>query len=64
LRGLVVTLELSPQPIKLSEMRQMDVKVRITNRAKRPVTLEFPNAQRFEIVLPQFHGSGADHVVG
>ena len=51
LRGLVVTVELSPQPIKLSEMRQMDVKVRITNKAKRPVTLEFPNAQRFEIVL-------------
>jgi hypothetical protein len=51
LRGLVVTLELSPQPIKLSEMRQMDVKVRITNKAKKPVTLEFPNAQRFEILL-------------
>ena len=51
LRGLVVTLQLSPQPIKLSEMRQMDVKVRITNKSKRPVTLEFPNAQRFEILL-------------
>ena len=51
LRGLVVTLELSPQPIKLSEMRQMDVKVRITNKAKKPVTLEFPNAQRFEVLL-------------
>jgi hypothetical protein len=51
LRGLVVTLELSPQPIKLSEMRQMEVKVRITNKAKKPVTLEFPNGQRFEILL-------------
>jgi hypothetical protein len=51
LRGLMVTLELSPQPIKLSEMRQMDVKVRITNKAKKPVTLEFPNGQRFEILL-------------
>ena len=51
LRGLVVTLELSPQPIKLSELRQMEVRVRITNKAKRPVTLEFPNAQRFEILL-------------
>ena len=51
LRGLVVSLELSPQPIKLSEVRQMDVRVRITNKSKRPVTLEFPNAQRFEILL-------------
>jgi hypothetical protein len=51
LRGLVVTLELSPQPIKLSETRQMDVKVRITNKAKKPVTLEFPNGQRFEVLL-------------
>jgi hypothetical protein len=51
LRGLLVTVELSPQPIKLSEVRQMDVKVRITNKAKKPVTLEFPNAQRFEIML-------------
>ena len=51
LRGLAVTLDLSPQPIKLSEVRQMDVRVRITNKSKRPVTLEFPNAQRFEILL-------------
>jgi hypothetical protein len=51
LRGLVLTIELSPQPIKLSEVRQMDVKVRLTNKSKRPVTLEFPNAQRFEILL-------------
>ena len=51
LRGLIVSVELSPQPIKLSEVRQMDVKVTITNKAKRPVTLEFPNGQRFEILL-------------
>ena len=51
IRGLVVTLQLSPQPIKLSEMRQMDVRIRITNKSKRPVILEFPTAQRFEILL-------------
>ncbi len=51
LRGLVLSLELSPQPVKLSEVRQMDVKTTITNRSKRPITLEFPNAQRFEIYL-------------
>ena len=51
LRGLVLTLQLSPQPIKLSETRQMDVKLTITNKAKRPITLEFPDAQRIEILL-------------
>lgn len=51
LRGLVLSLELSPQPVKLSEVRQMDVKTTITNKSKRPITLEFPNAQRFEIYL-------------
>src|SRR3954467_9289077 len=51
LRGLVLTLELSPQPIKLSEVRQMDVILTLTNKAKRPITLEFPDAQRIEILL-------------
>ena len=51
LRGLVLTLQLSPQPIRLSETRQMHVTIRLTNKAKRPITLEFPSAQRFEIYL-------------
>jgi hypothetical protein len=51
LRGLVMSVELSPQPIKLSEVRQMDVKVMLKNKAKRPVTLEFPSSQRIEIHL-------------
>ena len=51
LRGLVLTLELSPQPIKLSEVRQMDVRLRVTNKGRRPVSLDFPNAQRIEILL-------------
>ncbi len=51
LRGLLLTVEVSPQPVKLSETRQMKVKIRLTNKAKRPVTLEFPDGQRFEIFL-------------
>ncbi|MEP6810170.1 MAG: BsuPI-related putative proteinase inhibitor [Chthoniobacterales bacterium] len=51
IRGLVLSLELSPQPVKLSEVRQLRVKVTITNKAKRPITLEFPDSQRFEIYL-------------
>ena len=51
LRGLVLELRLSPQPIKLSEVRQMDVRLTLINRSKRHITLDFPNAQRFEINL-------------
>jgi hypothetical protein len=51
LRGLVLDLRLSEQPVRLSETRQLGVKVRLTNRSKRPVTLDFPNAQRIEIQL-------------
>jgi hypothetical protein len=51
LRGLVLRLELSPQPVKLSEVRLLDVKVTLTNLSKRPVELQFPNEQRIEIYL-------------
>lgn len=51
LRGLVLSLKLAPQPVKLSENRQMEVTITLTNKSKRPITLEFPNSQRFEIYL-------------
>ena len=36
LRGLAIRLELSPQPVKLSEVRLLDVKVTLTNMSKHP----------------------------
>lgn len=51
LRGLALRLELSPQPVKLSEVRLLDVKVVLTNMSKRPIELQFPNEQRIEIYL-------------
>ena len=51
LRGLALRLELSPQPVKLSEVRLLDVKVTLTNLSKRPIELQFPNEQRIEIYL-------------
>jgi hypothetical protein len=51
LRGLVLSLRLAPQPLRLSENRQMEVTIRLANRGKKPVTLEFPSTQRFEIYL-------------
>jgi hypothetical protein len=51
LRGLALRLELSPQPVKLSEVRLLDVKVVLTNMSKRPIELQFPSEQRIEIYL-------------
>jgi hypothetical protein len=51
LQGMVASLELSPQPVRLSEVRQLEVKLTLINKSKRPITLEFPTTQRFEIFL-------------
>jgi hypothetical protein len=51
LRGLMLDLTLSPQPVKLSEVRQLQVNLALKNIGKRAVVLEFPSEQRFEIYL-------------
>ncbi len=51
LRGLTLELELSPQPLRLSETRQLGVRLTLTNLSKRPITLVFPTEQRIEIYL-------------
>ena len=51
LRGLLLELKLSPQPVKLSEVRQLEVKITLKNVSKRAVSLDFPTDQRIEIFL-------------
>lgn len=51
LRGLVLELKLSPQPVKLSEVRQLQVNLTLSNVSKRAVVLDFPTEQRIEIYL-------------
>jgi hypothetical protein len=51
LRGLTVDLQITPQTIKLSEVRQLGIKLTLANISKRPVTLDFPTNQRIEIYL-------------
>ena len=51
LRGLALDLQIMPQTVKLSEVRQLEIKLTLTNRSKRAVTLEFPTNQRIEIYL-------------
>ena len=42
--------------MKLSELRQLGVKVTLANLSKRPVTLDFPTTQRIEIYLTNSAG--------
>src|SRR5215472_11782410 len=46
LRGLALDLQITPQTVKLSEVRQLSVKVTLANLSKRPVPLDFPTNQR------------------
>ena len=57
LRGLALDLQITPQTVKLSEVRQLEIKVTLTNLSKRPVTLEFPTNQRIEIYLRNSAGN-------
>ncbi len=56
IRGLILTVELPSEPLKLSEVRQLPVHVILTNRGERAVELVFPTEQRIEILLHDSSG--------
>ena len=50
--GLVLTVDLPSEAVKLTEMRQLPVRILLTNRgAISAVELNFPTEQRIEIML-------------
>src|SRR3984893_3719672 len=51
LRGLVLNLQVSPQPVRLSEVRQLEVKVIVNNLGNHMIRLDFPTEQRIEVQL-------------
>jgi Intracellular proteinase inhibitor len=51
LRGLSLTVQVSPRTVKLSETRQIAIKVGLSNESKKAIQLDFPNDQRIEIYL-------------
>lgn len=57
LRGLQLNIQLPPDPVNLSEMRQLAVTVSLTNRGNRAVELSFPTEQRIEIYLRDAAGN-------
>jgi hypothetical protein len=57
LHGLTLALEVSPQPVKLSEVRQLDIKATLKNDAKSAIALDFATDQRIEIFLINSDGT-------
>jgi Intracellular proteinase inhibitor len=51
LSGLLLSVELPLEPVKLSEVRQLPVRVLLTNLGDHAVELSFPTEQRIEILL-------------
>jgi hypothetical protein len=51
LRGLILDLQVSPQPVRLSEVRQIQIKITVTNLGNYMIPLEFPTDQRIEVQL-------------
>ncbi|MEY2487926.1 MAG: hypothetical protein QOG67_838 [Verrucomicrobiota bacterium] len=51
LRGLELDLRLSPEPVRLSETRQIEIKVTLSNKGKKVTALDFDTDQRIEIYL-------------
>ena len=51
LHGLTLAIEIAQQPVKLSEVRQLDVRAILTNHGKKGIELDFGTDQRIEIYL-------------
>jgi len=56
LRGLLLELEVSGEAIRLSEVRQLHIKARLSNLGAYPVSLDFPTSQRIDIQLLNANG--------
>ena len=56
LNGLVLSVDLPNEPVKLSETRQLPVRVILSNRGPKAVELNFPSEQRIEILLHDSSG--------
>ncbi len=50
-RNLEMGMVVAPEPVKVSETKQMKVTLTLTNRAKKMVQLDFPTTQRVEVLL-------------
>ena len=49
--GLEMRVKLTPDPIKLSDTRQVEARIILINRSKKPVTLSFNDSRVYDFVL-------------
>lgn len=61
LKSLVVTLSVEPPAPKLAEVRQMTVTMRLVNRGKKLIRLDFPTTQRIDVVVKNTAGKAIEH---
>ncbi|HEX8312202.1 MAG TPA: BsuPI-related putative proteinase inhibitor [Chthoniobacteraceae bacterium] len=50
-KRLVLTMSIQPEPVKLSEARQMKVTLQLLNRSSKLLQLDFPTTQRIEVLV-------------
>jgi hypothetical protein len=50
-KRLELTMVLEPLPLKLPETRTLKVRVQLTNKSRKFVQMEFPTAQRIEVLV-------------
>lgn len=55
-RKLEMGLLIEPNPVKLSDNRQLKVTLTLTNRGSKMAQLEFPTSQRVEVLLKSKNG--------
>jgi hypothetical protein len=60
-KHLALTMTVDPQPLRLSEVHQFKVTLKLENLSKKPVQMEFPTSQRIEIVLKAADGKMIAH---
>jgi hypothetical protein len=60
-KALVVELRVEPPAPKLGEQRQAAVIIRLTNKSKRLVQLNFPTTQRIDVVVKNKAGKTIEH---
>ncbi len=48
---LLLSMAIEPQPLKLTDARQMKVTVTVANKSTKMVQLEFPTTQRIEVLV-------------
>jgi len=63
LRGLVLELKLSPEPVKLSEVRQLQVNLHPEEYFQARGRSGFPERAAVRDLSPQFHRSDPHHLV-